>query len=109
VLQDPRFEVVNDVKVGLVCFKLKGSNDLNRKLLDSINDSGRLHMVPTYMKGEYVIRMAVCAEKATEDDMEAAWQITKEFADALVLPSKSRSSYTIAIAQRKRNDCSFSL
>jgi len=109
VLQDSRFEVVNDVKVGLVCFKLKGSNDLNRKLLDSINESGRLHMVPTYMKGEYVIRMAVCAEKATEDDMEAAWQIIEEFADALVLPSKSRSSLTIAIAQRKRNDCSFSL
>jgi len=42
-------------------------------------------MVPTYMKGEYVIRFAVCAEKATEDDMDAAWKIIQEFAST-VLP-----------------------
>jgi len=80
VLQDARFRVVNDVKVGLVCFKLVGSNVLNRKLLDTINDSGRLHMVPTNMKGEYVIRFALCAENACEDDVHAAWSIIQEVA-----------------------------
>merc|ERR1712203_918198 len=76
--------VVNKVQVGLVCFKLVGNNDLNKKLLSMINNSGRLHMVPTYMKDEYVIRMAVCAETATEDDMQAAWEITREMADLLL-------------------------
>jgi len=84
VLSDSRFKVMNDVKVGLVCFKLKGSNDLNKRLLDSINESGRLHMVPTYTKGEYVIRLALCAEKACEADMDAAWDIIKEFASKLI-------------------------
>jgi len=88
VLQDARFRVVNDVKVGLVCFKLVGSNGLNRKLLDTINDSGRLHMVPTNMKGEYVIRFALCAEKASEDDVHAAWSIIQEVATD-VLASES--------------------
>jgi len=110
VVQDSRFEVVNDVKVGLVCFKLKGSNDLNRELLDSINNSGRLHMVPTYMKGEYVIRMAVCAEKATEEDMEAAWQIIQEFASKLFNDSlNAKSKLTYNIAQMKLDECSFTL
>jgi len=109
VLQDSRFEVVNDVKVGLVCFKLKGSNDLNRKLLDSINDSGRLHMVPTYMKGEYVIRMALCAEKATEEDMEAAWQIIQEFASKISSVSMNKTNLTNNIAHMKPDDCSFTL
>ena len=36
---------MNDVKVGLVCFRLIGSNQLNQKLLTTINASGRLHMV----------------------------------------------------------------
>merc|ERR1712042_13714 len=80
VLQDPRFRVVNDVKVGLVCFKLVGSNVLNRKLLDTINASGRLHMVPTNMKGEYVIRFALCAENASVGDVAAAWDIIQEVA-----------------------------
>merc|ERR1712198_175965 len=84
VRQDDRFKVVNKVQVGLVCFKLVGNNDLNKKLLSMINNSGRLHMVPTYMKDEYVIRMAVCAENATEDDMQAAWDITREMADLLL-------------------------
>ena len=38
-------QVMNDVKVGLVCFRLIGSNELNKKLLTTINASGRLHMV----------------------------------------------------------------
>ena len=33
------------MKVGLVCFRLIGSNQLNQKLLTTINASGRLHMV----------------------------------------------------------------
>merc|ERR1712035_91941 len=84
VLTDSRFKVVNNVQVGLVCFKLRGSNAINRKLLDTINDSGRLHMVPTNMKGEYVIRFALCAEKACEADVDAAWSIVQEYADELM-------------------------
>ena len=57
VLTDPRFQVMNNVKVrsplswpslskvGLVCFRLLGSNQLNKTLLTTINASGRLHMV----------------------------------------------------------------
>merc|ERR1712198_814046 len=91
VVKDSRFQVVNDVKVGLVCFKLRGSNAINRKLLDTINESGRLHMVPTNMKGEYVIRFALCAEKACEDDVDAAWSIIQEYANE-IMPVEPPSS-----------------
>ena len=33
------------LQVGLVCFRLFGSNQLNQKLLTTINASGKLHMV----------------------------------------------------------------
>jgi len=82
--KDSRFRVVNDVKVGLVCFKLNGSNAINRKLLDAINDSGRLHMVPSNMKGEYIIRFALCAENASVKDVDAAWNIIQEVASDLL-------------------------
>lgn len=32
--------------MGLVCFRLKGTDKLNEKLLSIINGSGKLHMVP---------------------------------------------------------------
>jgi aromatic-L-amino-acid decarboxylase len=77
---DARFEVMNKVQMGLVCFRMKGSNGLNQKLLSLINASGKLHMVPASLNDRYVIRFCVCRETATEDDMEYAWNVIKEYA-----------------------------
>jgi len=80
VLKDDRFEVCSPVHLGLVCFRLNGSNGLNQKLLSSINASGRLHMVPASLGEKYVIRFCVCAQNATEADIEHAWGVITEFA-----------------------------
>nr|CAD7457811.1 unnamed protein product [Timema tahoe] len=69
VNRDRRFQVCNEVKLGLVCFRLKGSDELNQKLLSNINESGRLHMVPASVNEKYVIRFCAVAQNATEDDM----------------------------------------
>lgn len=91
VLKDKRFEICNDVKVilegkrsyvnalielkhfvfqlGLVCFRLKGSDKLNEKLLSNINASGKIHMVPASVNEKYVIRFCVVSHVATEDDI----------------------------------------
>lgn len=57
--------------MGLVCFRLKDdpTNKLNKKLLETINESGKLHMVPALVHEKYVIRFCVVAEHATEDDI----------------------------------------
>lgn len=47
---DRRFEVVNDVKLGLVCFRLLGPDSMNQTLLASINASGKLHMIPSMVR-----------------------------------------------------------
>ena len=57
------------IQLGLVCFRLRGSDELNQKLLSTINASGRLHMVPASVNDKYVIRFCVCAQNATDDDI----------------------------------------
>jgi len=84
VRQDSRFVVVNKVTTGLVCFKLIGSNALNKRLLALINDSGSFHMVPAITKNQFVIRMAVCAEKACEQDMINVWKEIQNMTDVLL-------------------------
>ncbi|XP_034248276.1 tyrosine decarboxylase [Thrips palmi] len=84
VLKDPRFEVCNEVKLGLVCFRLCGSDQLNMKLLSNINASGRLHMVPATVLDKYIIRFCVTAQNATEEDVEHAWQVITEVASVLL-------------------------
>ncbi|XP_022162186.1 tyrosine decarboxylase [Myzus persicae] len=86
VRSDNKYEVLNDVKMGLVCFRLKDdpTNKLNKKLLETINESGKLHMVPSLVHDKYVIRFCVVAEHATEDDIDYAWKIIKETAVTVV-------------------------
>lgn len=54
-----------------MCFRIKNdpSNKLNKKLLESINDSGKLHMVPAMVHDKFVIRFCVVAQHATEADI----------------------------------------
>ncbi|EEB13798.1 Aromatic-L-amino-acid decarboxylase, putative [Pediculus humanus corporis] len=84
VLSDQRFEVCNEVKLGLVCFRLKGSNSLNEKLLSSINASGKLHMVPASLNDTYVIRFCIVAQNATDEDVEYAWKVIIEISEELL-------------------------
>jgi len=84
VLSDRRFEVCNTVKLGLVCFRLRGSDELNQKLLSTINASGRLHMVPASVNDKYVIRFCVCAQNATDDDIEYAWKTLSKMATDVI-------------------------
>lgn len=60
-------------QLGLVCFRLKGSDALNQKLLSEINASGKLHMVPASVNDKYVIRFCVTAQHATEQDIGKNW------------------------------------
>ena len=63
--------------MGLVCFRMIGPNRFSEHLLQSINESGQLHMVPSSINGKYMIRFAVCAENANEGDITYAWKSRK--------------------------------
>lgn len=84
VLSDNRFEIMGKVTLGLVCFRLKGPNFLSQNLLFELNDSGRIHMVPSMLGHKYVIRFCVNSERATENDMQEAWKIIKVYADSVI-------------------------
>lgn len=56
-------------QMGLVCFRLRGSDQLNKQLLSDINASGRIHMVPASVNEKYVIRFCAVAQNATLEDI----------------------------------------
>ncbi|KAG4067045.1 hypothetical protein HA402_000036 [Bradysia odoriphaga] len=79
--KDDRFEIVGKVQMGLVCFRLKGANELNEKLLKRINGRGKIHMVPSKINDVYFLRMAVCSRFTTSEDMEYSWNEVSAAAD----------------------------
>ncbi|UJR20893.1 hypothetical protein I4U23_024002 [Adineta vaga] len=92
ITTDNRFEIIGDVTLGLVCFRLKGSNKLSQKLLLSLNDSGCIHMVPSMVNDIYIIRFAVCAKYANNDDMHVAFRIIQEHADDVLAEYRAQHS-----------------
>lgn len=75
VLSNDKFEVVGEVTMGLVCFRLKGSNETNEALLKQINDEGKIHMVPSQINETYFLRFAVCAASTERRHIEFAWDV----------------------------------
>ncbi|XP_061572377.1 aromatic-L-amino-acid decarboxylase [Cololabis saira] len=84
VRADKRFEVCAEVVMGLVCFRLKGSDELNENLLKRINKSREIHLVPSQLSGRYVLRLAVCARTIESRHIQEAWRHITQLAFELL-------------------------
>ncbi|KAG9345058.1 hypothetical protein JZ751_009599 [Albula glossodonta] len=84
VREDQRFEISADVVLGLVCFRLKGSNELNETLLKRINSARKIHLVPCQLAGRFVLRFAVCARSTESHHVQEAWAHIAEIASELM-------------------------
>ncbi|XP_034031167.1 aromatic-L-amino-acid decarboxylase-like [Thalassophryne amazonica] len=51
----------------------KGSNELNKALLDKINTSKEIHLVPCKLSGRFVLRFAICAHSTDSHHIQKAW------------------------------------
>nr|XP_028559192.1 aromatic-L-amino-acid decarboxylase isoform X1 [Podarcis muralis]XP_028559193.1 aromatic-L-amino-acid decarboxylase isoform X1 [Podarcis muralis] len=90
VLQDDRFEICADVILGLVCFRLKGTNELNEALLKNINASRKIHLVPCNLRGKFVLRFAVCARTVESAHVQFAWKHITKLAGELLKAQKQQ-------------------
>jgi glutamate/tyrosine decarboxylase-like PLP-dependent enzyme len=87
VCTDKRFEIIGEVTLGLVCFRLKGTNELNElneSLLKKINDEGKIYMVPSKINNIFFIRFAVCASRTEKKHIDFAWDVISKTADRLL-------------------------
>lgn len=85
---DKRFELAAEVAMGLVCFRLKGANEINEQLLKKINGRGNIHMVPSKINGIYFLRMAVCSRFSKSSDMQYSWKEVSDAATELLSETK---------------------
>ena len=97
VRNDNRFEVMAPRNFALVCFRVlpwpndisvayhvERVNELNKKLLESINESGNVYMSSSVVDGAYIIRCAIGATLTEERHVIRAWKVIQEHADDLL-------------------------
>ncbi|TGZ61933.1 hypothetical protein CRM22_007706 [Opisthorchis felineus] len=99
VQADKRFEIVGKPTMGLVCFRLKGSNILNQYLTRAINESFALHVVPAVVEDIYLIRFALCNEKAKVEHIEHAWAWIQLIANEILAAKDALDRWQLCMAR----------
>jgi aromatic-L-amino-acid decarboxylase len=80
---DARFERVAPVPFSVVCFRLRGGDDVNARLLDAVNATGEVFLSHTRLDGRYVLRLAIGHVATAERHVARAWELLGSQADLL--------------------------
>ena len=80
---DENFELSAPVPFSLVCFRYRGDDTLNQRLLAEINSTGKAFLSHTVLKGKFVLRFAIGNFQTTEQDVRETWTLIRESAQQL--------------------------
>jgi aromatic-L-amino-acid decarboxylase len=78
VREDPRFEVVAPVPLNLVCFRHRGGDAINERILSRLNASGRLMLTHTRLSDRMTLRMCIAQTNTEPHHVRRAWDAIRE-------------------------------
>jgi aromatic-L-amino-acid decarboxylase len=73
-----QFELAVEPSLNLVCFRHKGGDEVNQKLMDHLNQSGDLYLTQTQLDGQLTLRLCVGQTQTDYPHVERAWQRIQE-------------------------------
>jgi aromatic-L-amino-acid decarboxylase len=84
----PEFELTTQPLLSLFTFRYvprhaSELDTLNQRLLQRINDDGRIYLTQTQHEGRFVIRFVVGQTSTAREDVLTAWTIIQELASGL--------------------------
>jgi len=82
------FELAAPAPLNLVCFRHKGGDDANRRIMESVNASGDLFLTHTILDGRYTLRMSIGQTNTGRRHVQQAWQKIQAVAEE-ILPTRS--------------------
>ena len=80
VEDDERFELAAPCPLSLVCFRHVGGDDVNQRVMDALNGSGKLYLTHTLLDEKLTLRMAIGSTHTEPRHVEAAWRLIQEAA-----------------------------
>ena len=67
------FELAAPAPLNLVCFRHRGGDDFNQRLLDALNASGALYLTHTKLEGRFTLRMSIGQTQTEATHVAQAW------------------------------------
>ena len=80
VKQSGDFEVAVDPPFNLVCFRHKNGDDFNLKLMNKVNETGKIYFTHTKLNNRIVLRMSIGQTHTEAVHVKKAWDLIKQFA-----------------------------
>jgi aromatic-L-amino-acid/L-tryptophan decarboxylase len=89
VRSSEKFELAAPVPLNLVCFRHKGGDEANQKLMDRLNRSGDLYLTHTKLEGKLTLRICIGQTNTRERHVKKAWNRVCEEAPKMVTVGKN--------------------
>jgi aromatic-L-amino-acid/L-tryptophan decarboxylase len=86
VQEDKRFELAVPPPMNLVCFRHVGGDEINQKIMDQLNRSGRLYLTHTKLQDRLTLRFCVGQTHTEERHVAQAWRLIQGAADEIAKP-----------------------
>jgi aromatic-L-amino-acid decarboxylase len=77
---NPSFECAAPAPFTVVCFRYKGSDEQNRRILDGVNASGQAFLSGTVLRGKYTLHLAIGNYHTTWEHVQRAWDLVQQAA-----------------------------
>jgi aromatic-L-amino-acid decarboxylase len=81
VSKDDRFELAAPVPLNLVCFRHKGGDEVNQRMMDRLNRSGDLYLTHTRLNDLITLRLCIGQTNTMARHVERAWKRIQEEAE----------------------------
>jgi len=75
--------------LNLVCFAHVGGDDFNRRLLERVNQTGRVYLSHTVLRGRYTLRLCVGQTHTEAEHVREAWELLQSAAADLAARASS--------------------
>lgn len=84
VKADDRFDLAAEPPLNLVCFRHKDGDEINQRLMESLNSSGKVYLTHTKLDGKFTLRFCVGQSHTEQRHVESAWALIRDMkCDAL--------------------------
>jgi aromatic-L-amino-acid decarboxylase len=67
------FEIAAPVVLNLVCFRHRGGDEVNQRIMDRLNQSGELYLTHTKLDGRLTLRMSIGQTNTELSHVQRAW------------------------------------
>ncbi|WP_233377809.1 pyridoxal-dependent decarboxylase [Maribellus sp. CM-23] len=83
IKESDNFELFVEPPLNLVCFRHKKGDDFNMKLMNTINEKGKIFFTHTKLNNQVVLRMSIGQTHTELQHVEEAWNIISDTARKL--------------------------